>query len=501
MKLSARLLLLIACCYFGMQVQAQTVTSFEGIDASQLSIQGNDIDPNGAVGTKQYMQWVNPYYQAYDKVTGAPVWSTPQRGVLPWYVNGQMGCTNIAGDGVVMFDRLASRWVIGGRSQQSGQYYYCVAVSNTDDLTSKTLKWYTYQISLNPILGTNSLGSTYFPDWPKLGVWQDGYYLSIDLEDTSNKYREIGVVVCALDRQNMLSGLAQRTPQCFSDPNPIPTSGSLYLSHSVIPADIGGTTAPPAGRDEFLVSIQNPPADGVSSTSTTVNLWEFHTDWNTPSNSTLTKSPVSVPIYTPGCYSVTSPANTYCVLEPSLNLSGQHYHIDSVGDRIMPRFEYQAFPTYESFLFSHTVQVSARTHQTGIRWVELRGDGVTAPTYWNSGIVSPDTLVFRTVPSIAQDKNADAAVGYTVASPSVHPGIRASTFNLRSAFAPSEIVILNGAADEQNAKQWGDYTSMTVDPVDGCTFWYTNEYFMTNQVGTPLTWQTRIAHFKLATCQ
>ncbi len=501
MKLTTWLSFLIVGCSVGLGLQAQTVTSFEGIDASQLSIQSIDIDPNGAVGTKQYMQWVNVYYQAFDKVTFAPVWSSPQRGVLPWYVNGQTGCTNIAGDGLVMFDRLALRWIIAGRSLQSGQYYYCVAVSNTDDLKSTTLKWYTYQIALNSILGKNASGVTYFPDWPKLGVWQDGYYLSIDLEDPSNKYREIGVVVCALDRQNMLSGLAQRSPQCFSDPSPIPTSGALYLSHSVIPADIGGTTAPPAGRDEFLVSIENPPADGVTTTSTTVNLWDFHTDWNTPSNSTLTKTPVTVPIYTPGCYSVTNPANTYCVLEPSTNLTGQHYRIDSVGDRIMPRFEYQIYPTYESFLFSHTVQVSAKTHQTGIRWVELRGDGVTQPTYWNSATLSPDTLLFRTIPSIAQDKNADAAIGYSISSPSVHPGIRAATFNLRTTFSPTEVQIVNGAADELNSRQWGDYSSMTLDPVDGCTFWYTSEYFMVNQVGTPLTWQTRIANFKLPTCQ
>lgn len=501
MKLRASLFVLITTCCFGVPIHAQTVTSFEGIDVSQLSIQSNDIDPNGAVGTKQYMQWVNVYYQAFDKVTFAPVWASPQRGVLPWYQNGQMGCTNIGGDGLVMFDRLALRWIIAGRSQQNGLYYYCVAVSNTDDLSSAALRWYTYQMPISPILGKNAAGGTYFPDWPKLGVWSDAYYLSIDLEDPSNKYREVGVVVCALDRQNMLIGAAPRTMQCFSDPDPIPTSGSLYLSHSAIPADIGGTLAPPAGRDEFLVSIQNPPADGVSTASSTVNLWDFHTDWNTPSNSSLTKSSIVVPAYTPGCYSVTNPANTYCVLEPSLNSLGQHYHIDSVGDRIMPRLEYHLYPTYESFLFSQTVQVSAKTHQTGIRWVELRGDGVNPPTYWNSANLSPDAALFRFVPSIAQDKNADAAVGYSIASPSVHPGIRAATFNLRSSFAPTEVQIVNGAADEQNAKQWGDYTSMTVDPVDGCRFWYTNEYFMANQTGTPLTWQTRIAFFKLPTCQ
>jgi hypothetical protein len=501
MKNSTLLFILSGALFLGGgRLKAQTVSSFEGMDASQLPIQIVDIDPNGAVGTKQYMQWVNPYFQAYDKTTFAPVWSTPQRGVLPWYRNGQTGCTNLAGDGLVSFDRLASRWVIAGRSQQSSQYYFCIAVSNTDDLSSASLTWYTYQMPLNSVLGTNASGATYFPDWPKIGVWSDGYYVSIDLEDPSAKYNEIGIVACVFDRQNMLTGSSARPMQCLSDPRPIPTSGATYLSHSLIPAD-AGISPPPLGRDEFLVSIQEPQIDGVSKTSTSVNLWDFHTDWVNPANTTLTKTSVAVPVYIPGCYLVTNPTNTRCVPEPSTAGTGQHYPIDSVGDRLMPRMDYRVFPTYESFVFSYTVQPSTKSRQTAIRWVELRGDGTTLPTYRNSGTVSPDASLYRFMPSVAQDKNANIAIGYSVSSSTAHPGIRASTLNLQAPAPGAELQIVSGAADELNSRQWGDYSSMTVDPVDECTFWYTNEYFNVNQVGAPLTWQTRIANFKVPTCQ
>jgi hypothetical protein len=480
-------------------VPAQTVTSFEGIDASQLANPLIDFDPNGAIGTKQYMEWVNLAYQAYDKTTFAPVWTTPQAGNTPWQLSQMQNCYNFSGDGLVMFDRLASRWIIAAHGLPSvGQYYYCVAISNTDDLTSTTLAWYTYQFALNPVLGTNSKGHAYFPDWPKLGTWADAYYVSFDLLDKDNNYLPIGVVACALDRTNMLAGSTPNPMQCFSDPNPIPNTGSLYLSHSLIPADVEGTTPPPAGRDEFMVSIQNPPNDGQTTTSNSINLWDFHVDWVTPSNSTFTRSAISVPTYTPGCYNPAFPLRTVCVPEPSTNSSGVHYKVDSVGDRLMPRLSYRNFGTYESFLVSQTTQPGT-SKQTGIRWYELRSNGAGSPAVFQSGTINPDKANYRFMPSIAQDRVGNAAVGYSISSLTSHPGIKASWWNLPNQTTSTGIVLMNGLGDEQNSSLWGDYTSMTVDPVDGCTFWYVNEYFTQNQV-SKLNWQTRISKFKISSC-
>src|SRR5215467_2346963 len=160
LRLSGFLMLL---CAVG--VSGQTVTTFEGIDASQVAKPNFDVDPDGAIGTKQYMEWVNSYYQAYNKSTGAKVWASPQAGATPWVTNGNVNCTSVAGDGLILFDRLASRWVIAVHNAGSTNYYYCIAISNTDDLTSATLAWFTYAIPLNAVLGTNNQGTTYFPDW------------------------------------------------------------------------------------------------------------------------------------------------------------------------------------------------------------------------------------------------------------------------------------------------------------------------------------------------
>jgi hypothetical protein len=481
--------------------EAQNVTTFEGIDASEESHPQYGVVPNGAVGTKQFMEWTNVAYQAFDKVTLAPVWSSPQVGNSPWVNNGTRGC-NISGDGVILFDRLASRWVIAAHNSpnvDSGTYYYCVAVSSTDDLSSSNLNWYTYQFPLNPVLGVNASGHPYFPDWPKLGTWADAYYVGFDLLDVDNHYREIGVLACALDRANMLTGGTPNPMQCFSDPNPLPTNGSWYVAHSLEPADVEGTTAPPAGRDEFMVSIQNPPNDGKSTTSNSINLWDFHVDWATPANSTFTHTSLPVTTFTPGCYNPASPGNTYCVLQPALTPGGGHYKIDSVGDRLMPRLSYRNFGTYESFLVSHTIRVAvnAASNRTGIRWYELRGS--QTPAIYQTGTINPDTALFRFLPSIAQDHAGNAAVGYNVSSATVHPGIKASWWNLPNPNKPVELQIYSGTGDSTGSKAWGSYSSMTVDPVDDCTFWYVDEYLASDQTTSP-NWNTRIANFKASTC-
>ena len=476
-------------------VQAQTVTTFEGIDASEEHAPEFDIDPNGAVGTKQYMEWTNPYYQAWDKTTFAPVWSAPQPGVTPFTVNGNSNCTDIQGDGIIIFDRLASRWVLAAHNSGSTNYYYCIAISNTDDLTSATLAWYTFVIPLNKILGTNAQGATYFPDWPKIATWSDAYYVAMDMEDPNNRFQEVGVLVCALDRANMLIGATPNTPQCFN--SPVPVTGSLFLSHSLQPADVEGTTPPPVGAPEYFASIENPINDGVTTTSDTFNLWQFHVDWSTPANSTFTQSTVSVPAYTPGCYLPSTPTNTYCVPEPSTATTGRY--IDSVGDRFMFRFAYRNFGTYQSYLVSHAVQVGIGSgSQTGIRWYELRGTGV--PALYQSGTVSPDQSLYRFMPSIAQDQSGNAAIGYSVSSSSVHPGMSASWWSLSADTSPTEISLYSGTGDEENASNWGDYSSMTVDPVGGCSFWYVNQYLSANQTGTARIWKTRVSNFSLASC-
>lgn len=494
-------LLFLPLVLLSVAAPAQTITSFEGIDASAISGAGYEIDHNGAVGTLQYMEWAGNYYQAYNKTTFAPVWSEPQVSDTPWADTGMTNCEgNAGGEGYIEFDQQASVWVMAKRGgPATNTYYYCIAVSTSADLTKAS--WYTYQFDITASLGLNENGNVYYPDYPKFGTWIDGYYATFDLEDPNNSYQEIGVVACVFDRTNMLINGTVREFQCFSNPNPLPTSGAIYLEHSLMPGDIDGTTLPVTGRHEFFVSIQNPTANGKAITSTKLNLWNLHVNWTSPSKSTFDKNQVTVTSYEPGCYNVSNVTDTICVNEPSSSTTGNY--VDSIGDRLMPRLEYRNFGSYESFLVSHTVQVGTGTNQqTGVRWYELRGTGTGNPTVYQSGTVTNGNTLYRFMPSIAQDVSGNAAVGYSVSSSSVHPGIRASYWSLDTlGAAPKEITLENGVGDEENSIHWGNLTSMSVDPTDGCTFWYVNQYYKANETGSEVNWDTRIAHFKVSTCK
>jgi hypothetical protein len=494
-KLSVLTLIALFVGLFAGPLQAQTVTTFEGINASQLADPEYAVDASGAVGTKQFMEYTNVYFQAYNKVTFAPVWSQPQPFNSPWKNQGVTTCNGISGDGMIIFDRLASRWVIAAHTSVVNDYNYCVAVSNTDDLTSSTLAWYIYVFPLNSLLGTNAEGNVYFPDWPKIGTWPNGYYVAIDLNDMNQSYREVGILVCALDRTDMLVNGTAKAPICFVQQNPVVSS--IYLPHSLIPADVEGTTPPPAGRDEFFTSIQNPVINDKTTTSSTFNLWDFHVDWTTPSDSTFTQSSVVEAPYRPGCYTAGSPVNTVCVPEPSSSTTDNY--VDSVGDRFMPGMSYRNFGSYESFLVSHTVQIGSSSRQTGIRWYELRDNGSGAPSIYQDGDISPDNVLYRFLPSIAEDASGNAAVGYNVSSSTTHPSINASYFSLADSTAPTEITLFDGPADEENTWHWGSYSSMTVDPENGCTFWYVAQYFPTNQTSAP-AWGSRISNFSVPGC-
>lgn len=485
---------LVGLLLTGLACAQVTVTTFEGIDASDYGSAGPSIDPNGAVGTKQFMEWTNAVYQGFDKVTGAQIFPAPIVGDTPWRSNNMPDCYGPAGNVELLFDHLASRWIIGRRQVQSGgAYFYCIAVSNTDDLTSPTFAWYSYELPLRAVLGQKGDGKTYYPDYPKIGTWSDGYYVTIDVEDPDN-FAEVGIIACAFDRATMLTGGTMRPPQCFKDE---PNSNIAFRGHSLEPADIEGKIAPPGGEPEYFASIQN-PAVGLS-VSNTLNQWAFKVNWTSPALSTFT-GPVSLNVtpYTPGCFDINNVTLTVCVPEPSSSSTG--ILIDSVGDRLMQRLAYRRFTgtnKYQSWLVTHAIQTgTGAMSQTGVRWYEARDNGT-----FNTGTIGTNNDgVYRFMPSVAQDKVGNMAVGYSASATNLHPSIAASYLNLQNRTLPTEIPLWGGTADEENTFHWGVYTSMTVDPVDDCTFWYVNEYFDTNQIGSAVTWQTRISHFALPTC-
>lgn len=422
-------------------------------------------DTNGAVGATQYVQWVNTSFAVFDKASGAIVSGFPKAGNAIWSGFGG-GCeSNNDGDPIVIYDKGADRWVLTQFSVSTTPYLQCVAVSATPDATGP---YYRYAFSY---------GSTQFNDYPKLGVWPDGYYITYNI--FNNGITFAGAKACAFDRAMMLAGNAA-TQQCFQ----------LSSSYGgLLPADLDGSTQPPSGSPNFFLNF------GFNS----LRLWTFHVDWNSPNNSEFS-GPVTIPV---ASFAAACNGGGACIPQPNTRQK-----LDSLADRLMYRLAYRNFGDHESLVVNHSVGVGTNKPKqvTSVRWYELRNQaGSTmasgAPVVHQQGTLGTADGIHRWMGSIAMDKQGNIALGYSASSGSVKPSIRytgrlaSDALNTMQAEA---VVKAGGGSQLQNLRRWGDYSAMTVDPVDDCTFWYTNEYLKSSGI---FNWSTWITSFKFPGCQ
>jgi Big-like domain-containing protein/immune inhibitor InhA-like protein len=436
-----------------LNVSATPGLSFDGVGVPSYTPSGAPPDTVGAAGATQYVQWVNTAFAVYNKTTGALVYG-PANGNTLWSGFGDRCATDNSGDPIVMYDKAANRWVMMQFAVSAQPFLQCIAVSQTSDATGA---WNRYSYSF---------GSS-FNDYPKGGVWPDGYYVTYNMFNASGT-AFLGAKVCAMDRARMLSGQTA-TQQCFD-------TSTAY--GGLLPADRDGATPPPAGAPNYVLAFDDAGLNGL-------NLWKFHVDWTTPANSTFTgPTKITTTSFTEACNGGT------CIPQ-----SGTTQRLDSLADRLMFRLAYRNFGSHESLVVNHSVTSGG---VAGIRWYEIRNPGGT-PSVLQQSTFQPDTT-YRWMGSIAQDQQGNMMVGYSASSSSLKPGIRVTG---RLASDPlntmqAETTIITGAgAQTVNLSRWGDYSSMTIDPSDDCTFWYTTQYLQTN--GT-FNWSTRIASFKFPGC-
>ncbi len=438
----------------GTKVQTTDLLNFAGVGQGDygFSDQYAPPDTNGAVGATQYVQWVNVNFAIFDKTNGNLVYG-PVAGNTLWQGFGGTCQSQNNGDIIAQYDKLAGRWVMAQPVFFTTPYSYCVAVSQTSDATGA---WYRYQFTIEN-------NQTDFPDYPKLGVWPDGYYVTFNIFQGGFK----GAALCALDRNSMLVGNAA-TDQCFQ------LSGQYG---GVLPSDFDGTIAPPAGSPNYLINFG----------SSSLNEWQFHVDWTNPANSTLSAPiKITVPSFSPTC------GGGSCIPQPNTTQK-----LDTLADRMMYRLAYRNFGDHESLVVDHSVSAKSRS---GIRWYELRTP--SSPTLYQSGTFAAGKVLWRWMGSIAMDKMGDIAVGYsTSAASKKYPSI-AYTGRVPSDPAGKlegqKTTTVGKGSQTGGLSRWGDYSAMSVDPTDDCTFYYTTEYLKTSG---SFNWSTRINSFKFNNCQ
>lgn len=436
---------------------AQALGQWEGLGGGYpgYSVTAVPPDSNLAVGPNHIVQWVNNAFVVFDKQGRqllAPVADST------FWANAS--CNQLGGfsDPIVQYDRVADRWIIGEVGIPLlpgliGQFAQCFAVSQTSDPTGAYYMWgYGFGSNLN--------------DYPKISVWPDGYYVTWNI--FSNAQTFVGPEACAWDRNAMLAGVAAPSYVCFK-------LGTQYAS--LLPSDLDGSRAPPTGSPNFVLNI-DPSASALY-------LWKFHVDYAQPQNSTFTGAPVSnVAPFTAPCLTTQD-----CIPQPATTQM-----LDALGDRLMYRVAYRNFGDHASLVANHSVVAGG---SIGVRWYEIRDPG-GSPTIFQQSTFAPDSDN-RWMASVAMDQSGSIGVGYSVASAATYPSIRFSGWEVGNPLGTlqNETFAVAGGGAQTGYNRWGDYSAMRVDPVDDCTFWYSQEY---QAVTASANWNTRIVSFRFQSC-
>jgi hypothetical protein len=418
----------------------------------------NPPDTVGDVGLNHYVQMINhgsgSSVTIYDKsgnlVSGPTILDNLGSG----------NCANGLGDPVALYDQLADRWLLSEFS--SGGNRLCVYIS--DGPNPVTSSWFAYNFQ-----------APTFPDYPKYGVWHDAYYISTN-ENSPAAY--------ALDRTKMLAGLPAASQRFVA------TDLAGFGFQALTPSDVDGDTAPPAGAPNYFMRHRDDEAHNPGSNNPNkdyLEIWAFDVDFAAPANSTFQKiADIAIAEIDSGLCGFFSFS---CIAQP-----GTSVRLDPLREVIMFRLAYRNFGTHEVLVGNLATDVDGSDH-AGVRWFELRKVGAGVWTLFQEGTFAPDQHS-RWMGAIAMDGDGNIAVGYNFGSSTEHPSIRYAgrlSTDPPGTLPINEGILADGTASN-SSNRYGDYSAMSVDPADDCTFWFTGEWNTASQ------WSTRIGSFKFDEC-
>jgi hypothetical protein len=452
--------------------QPATGSSFDGLSFANDGA-GWPPDPNADVGPNYVVETVNTSIGFFDK-SGHKVTSMSFDDL---FTGTGTPCDNDnQGDPVALYDPFGDAYIVSDfawTNFSSGPFYQCFAVSKGPDPLTDGWTFYAYEVES---------GSS-IPDYPKFGVWPDGLYMSANVFSSTGAGSFQHVQVWAFDRTAMERGDLNARSVTFN----LPTTVGGVMPFSLLPSNARAVTgSPPSGSPNLFASIYG---------SYAIRVWKFHVDFANVANSTFT-GPTNVSIA------------TFNVGPSGVPEQGGN-NIDTLSYRLMMQNQYTNIGGKESLWLTHTVGSTSGGGIARVRWYELPVTGGSISAVRQQSTFAPDSLN-RFMPSLAVDKTGNMAIGYSVSSGTMHPALRYSGRlagdSLNNLTQAEQTIVQGGGfqcckfSDGSTNTRWGDYSSMTIDP-DGCTFWYTGEYYdaqPTTLLGD--NWQTRIGHFQLPGC-
>ncbi len=410
-------------------------------------------DCNGATGPNHYMQTVNTTYAIYSK-SGTLLAGPTNMNLLFGNV---IGANNNDGDPIILYDEQAGRWVAVEFSISGSNDYMLFAVSTTNDPTGT---WYQYSFDVVDM-----------PDYEKIAVWRDGYYMGTNTQPAT------GNDIYVFERSQMLVG---GTARMVAFDNPYrPGTGVVVVP----PVDNDGVAAPVGTPGTFIAFNDNDVSGGTDQ----LWLYELAVNWTTPASSTFNRTQQ---------INVAGFDSQFANGWDNITQPGTSMKLCAISTVIMNVPQYRNFGTYQSIVCCHTVDVG--TDHAGVRWYELRKTPpATTWTLRQQGTYAPDGHS-RWMGSIAMNGSGRIAAGYSISSSTVYPGIRYAAQSA-SAYASAsgildipEVNAFNGSNYQYTYNRWGDYSSMSIDPSNDQTFWFTTEY-----IGASEARNTKIISFQI----
>lgn len=419
----------------------------EGIDENTSDV--GVPDTNGDVGGEHYVQIVNAsWFQVFSK-DGTPL-TPPTSANTIWNEIGESSFS----DPVIIFDEEANRWLLTDLANIDEVLY---GVSETSDPLGA---WNLYTFS-----------TPGFADYPKYGIFPQAYLLTVNEGGGA-------FPVYAINRQQLLAGAASIDIQRIDIPD---LNGGFPTA---TPMDWNGATPPPT--DELFVVRMNDDAWGNESNDR-LEVWTINLDWADANNTTadLLSLPTA-PYDSDGC-SIGGGFDYQCIPQPNPDMG-----IDGIMTIIMNRVIYHNFGTHESAVL--TFSVDAGNNIAGIRWMELRRSPGEDWSLYQEGTFAPEDGLHRFIGGIAINGRGDIGLAYSVSSEEKFPSLRFTGRRAGDALGEmtiEEVEFATGEGIRTSTERYGDYASMSVDPIDN-SFWFTSEY-----VKEDGSFGTKIVNFSL----
>ncbi len=410
-------------------------------------------DPTGAVGTDHYVNAWNSEFAIWDKNGNNLVPGSSLASIGGTFTN------ETDGDPIVFYDEPADRFVLMQFSAEDGSSTppaLLFAVSQGTDPVNDG--WYTYRFDLESL-----------PDYPKISLWNGGYYITTNKDALAPQGKEI---VYVLERDKMLQGADG--VRILGFPLPGIQNNGFYS-----PAGFSsvGPELPPAGNAP-IIYLQDDQWSGVNQDH--LKLWLINVDWNSLASSTISESQEITNGVSP--FTATFDGGSF----QNLPQPGGGVDIDALQGAMMYMTQYRRFPTHNSVVMNFVVDVEPTSAKhAGIRWYELRQQADGQPwTVYQEGTYAPDASD-RFSGSIGIDRRGNIGLGFTVVNDDsrepVFPSIRYTgrfTNDPLGIMSIDEQSIVEGESPQPRPEgRYGDYAHLSIDPVDGITFWHNGEFF------------------------